>query len=489
MRFLVRSLFGLLLVALSIAFLAAGGFAVKAALEARSAGPGQAPKGRERVFAANVVTLEFGAIAPALTAYGQLRATRELELRAPAAGTIADLSRNFVEGGQVAAGEVLVRLDPTEAKANRDSAAASKAEAEAQLALAKRSLTLAHDDLAAAERQAELRRAALDRQRSIGAKGFGTTADAETAELAVSAAEQAVLSRRSALSAAEAGLDQAQNALRRAEIALSEAERKLAETEIRADFAGQLSGVTPVAGRLVANNEILGTLIDPTALEVAFRVSTAQFSRLTDAAGALVPLPVEVSLDAGATRITVPARLERAGAAVETGQAGRLLFARLGAVQGLKAGDFVTVSLSMPVLENVALLPAAAVGADGKVLVLGEEDRLRAEVVEVVHRQGNDVLIRASGLRAGQEVVAERSPLLGEGLKLRPLRQGADGRALAPEKPAQVVLDAERRARLIAAVEANSRMPAEAKARMLSALQQDTVPADMVERIESRMGG
>jgi hypothetical protein len=52
-----------------------------------------------------------------------------------------------------------------------------------------------------------------------------------------------------------------------------------------------------------------------------------------------------------------------------------------------------------------------------------------------------------------------------------------------------VALTPERRAALIAAVEANERMPEEAKARILAQLGQEAVPARMVERIEGRMGG
>ena len=52
-----------------------------------------------------------------------------------------------------------------------------------------------------------------------------------------------------------------------------------------------------------------------------------------------------------------------------------------------------------------------------------------------------------------------------------------------------IALDPERRAALVAAVEGNSRIPAEAKSRLLATLQQDEVPAEVVARIESRMGG
>lgn len=488
MRFLTRSLVGLFLLALTLGLLAAGGYTVKSALDARGTGGKRPPPAQERVFAANVLTLDFGTEVPELTAYGSLRAVRELELRAPVAGTVAALSANFVEGGQVSAGEVLVQIDPAEAEAARDSAAASKAEAEAALAQAGRNLALAHDDLAAAERQAELRTAALERQRTIGEKGFGKATDVETAELAQSAAEQAVLNRRSALSSAEAGLDQAKNALRRAEIALGEAERKLADTTIKAEFSGQLSGVSLVQGRVVSNNEMLGTLIDPTALEVAFRVSTAQFARLSDASGALVPAKAEVLLEQGAAPIIGQAQLVRAGAAVEAGQAGRMLYARLAGTHGFKPGDFVTVKLAEPAMERVANVPAAAVGADGTVLLLGEGERLQAVPVQVVHRQGERVLIRAEALSDGQEIVSERTPLLGEGLKLRPLRT-TPGAALVPEAAPTVALDSERRARLIAFVEANTRMPSETKARTLAQLQLPEVPLDVVERLEARIGG
>ena len=83
-------------------------------------------------------------------------------------------------------------------------------------------------------------------------------------------------------------------------------------------------------------------------------------------------------------------------------------------------------------------------------------------------------------------MVAERTPLLGAGIKIRPLRPGA---STEPEAPAMVELDPERRAKLVAFVEGNARMPAEAKARILGQLEKDQVPARMVERIESRMGG
>ena len=89
-----------------------------------------------------------------------------------------------------------------------------------------------------------------------------------------------------------------------------------------------------------------------------------------------------------------------------------------------------------------------------------------------------------SGLN-GREVVEARSPLLGAGISVKPLR----GDRSIPDAPAMLELSEERRAKLIAFIEGNKRMPAEAKARVLARLAEPQVPARMVERIEGRMGG
>ncbi|MEL6210297.1 MAG: efflux transporter periplasmic adaptor subunit, partial [Pseudomonadota bacterium] len=74
------------------------------------------------------------------------------------------------------------------------------------------------------------------------------------------------------------------------------------------------------------------------------------------------------------------------------------------------------------------------------------------------------------------------------GIKVRPLRPGS-AEETEPPKDELVELDADRRARLVAFVEGNQRMPQDAKERVLAQLRQDRVPMQVVARIESRMGG
>lgn len=480
MRFFGRSLTGLVLFAVTLGLLGLAAEIVASALRGRAADSGSAPPEQERVLAANVLRLTPGEVTPVLTAFGEVQARRVLDLRARQAGVVVWVSERFRNGAAVEAGEAVVRLDPvpaTEAlalaRANADEAAATAVEAAA-------AVILAQDDLAAAQAQAVLRRQALARQQDLLARGAGSSQAVETAELAVSGADQAVLSRRQSVASATARVDQAAVAVTRAGIAVSEAERAVAATELRAEFAGRVDGASLVPGMQVGAGEVLGRIIDAGALDVTVRLSTAQFGLLAQADGGIAAGRVEVVLDAGPVRIAAVGRLDRVGAAVGEGQTGRLIFVALEAAAGLRPGDFVTVRVEEAALADAALIPASAVGRDGSVLALGPDDRLEAVPVEVLRRQGDDVILGVGAL-AGREIVAERSVLLGAGIRIKPVRANGDAAVLT--------LTDERRAALVALVVADASLPEAEKALLVEQLNAADVPAGLVADLERRAGG
>jgi hypothetical protein len=238
-------------------------------------------------------------------------------------------------------------------------------------------------------------------------------------------------------------------------------------------------------GGTVTNNEKIGQLVDLLALEVAFRVSTSQHRRLLDDGDKLRAAEVSVTLDLLGAEMRSSGEITREAAVVGEGLTGRLLFASLATSKGLRPGDFVTVNITEPALNWVARLPATAVSGNNQVLVIGEDGRLSEADIALVRRQGDDVLVRSREL-SGAQIVAERSPLLGAGIKVRVLR--AEGEA-PPAEPETIALDPERRAKLIAFVEANKRMPKQVKVRLLAQLQEPEVRKEVVERLEGRMGG
>ena len=485
MRFLRKSLMGLFLVGTTLAIFAFAFVMVRSAIENKDDGQRRGGGQRERTFAVNVVPFEAGKQIPVLKVFGEIQSQRSLDLRAAVSGAVIDLHPNFQNGGQVQKGDILLRIDPSNAETGLALVQADMADAQADMREATRALQLASDEVSAAKEQAALRLKALKRQNDLVERGFGTEASVETAEFAASSAKQAILSRRQSFQATEARLDQTKARLIRVKISLAEAERNLRDTVLRATFSGSLANVTVVKGGTVTNNERIGQLVDPLALEVAFRVSTSQHQRLLNDDGVLRNSKISATLDVLGAEMKTEGALTREAAVVGEGLTGRLLFASLANVKGLRPGDFVTVDITEPALSWVAKLPASALSGSNKVLVVGDDERLKEAEVTLIRRQGDDVLVRSRELQDAK-VVAERSPVLGTGIKVRVL-SAEEGQE--PEAPSMVALGPERRAKLIAFVEGNKYIPKDAKNRILDQLKKPEVPNEMVERLESRMGG
>ncbi|MCO4823712.1 MAG: HlyD family efflux transporter periplasmic adaptor subunit [Amylibacter sp.] len=479
MRFITRSLMGLMLMTLTLALLALAGNSIVSAYKNKSSSGFGNREARERVFTVEVVEVTLGVQFPEIQTFGEVVSGRTLELRAAATGELVQISDSFREGGLVKQGEILFQTDPSNAQSRLLISENELAEAEADLADARRNLTLAKDEVTAAENQLSLRNKAMERQDRLRQRGVGTDAAMEVAELATSNAEQALLSKRLSLANALAKISRAETLLGRRQINVDEASRLLADTTVKAEFDGVLSDISVVLGRLVSANEKLGSLIDPTALEIAFRVSNDEFRALEG--GGLQQAEVRVSLG---TDASFSGQIDRVSAAVAQGKTGRELFAQVqnAATLNIQPGDFVSVVVREPVLENVAKIPAISASTSGEVLIVGDENRLENATVEILRKSGNDLIVRADDI-AGRQLVLARAPQLGEGIRVNPRAPG--GPAIEAKK--MVKLDADRRDKILTALKANKRLPEAVRDRLIKQFGQDEVPADALERVESRM--
>ncbi|MEM7614582.1 MAG: HlyD family efflux transporter periplasmic adaptor subunit [Pseudomonadota bacterium] len=486
----MRSLAGIFLLGLTVGLLSYAGYSFYSGIEARSQDEGRGRAARERVFTATTDVLRLQTATPDITAFGEVTSRRSLEIRTATGGRVLELAPQFRDGGEVAEGDVLLRIDPANAESAVAVAEADLAEARAEATETRTRVVLAEADLRASEQTRDLRLQSLERQQAIQNRGAGTSTAVEDAEIALASAEQAVVGRQQALAQAQSARELAEITINRRAIALADAERALVDTVVRAPFDGLLSAADALPGGMMSANERIGTLTDVASLEVSFRVTTAQFSRLR---GSVIGTEVEATLDLGDIPLTLRGTVDRAGSAVGEGLTGRVLYAQVeGGDAILRPGDFLTVTLPEPALSDVAVLPATAIDTNGELLVVGEEDRLEPVQVTVLRRQGDDVIV--SGAPEGQTYVLARGPQLGEGVRIRPLTITPDAEAPADVTPAvaetaAMDLEPERRARLIAFVEGNRRMPEEVKARLLSQLEAPQVPLQVVERLERRMGG
>ena len=491
MRFLSRLLVGLFILALTVSILILAGGQLMNAMRDSDGDQRRRPPGFERIFAANVDFLTSETITPFISTFGTVQSSRSVEIRASVGGTLVELSPHFRNGGHVAAGDLVFQIDPAKSRSALALTESQLLEARSELAAARAAMELAKAEVEITKTQRELRVQALSREQSLQTSGMGTGVAVENAAQALASAEQALLGREQALATVDTRIWRAESAVERSEISLADAQRNLAETRVLAPFAGVLGEVSGVLGRLVSSNEKLAVLSDPSAMEVEFRLSYAQFSRLVGPQGKILQDRIITMFDRGEMAPVIGATIVRIGAEVGEGQTGRLVYAQLdaNAESLIIPGDFLEIRIEESPVTGVAQVPASAVSSDGLMLILGENERLEEIPVTVLRRQGDVMIVK--DIPFGREYITERVAQLGSGIQVRPLRPGdaeeTPAISVAPAAPEMIVLDKERRARLIASIQENQRMPEDAKARLLEQLNAPEIAREVVERLESRM--
>ena len=474
MRFLFRAFGGLMLLVLALTLLGVAGITVKDALTEKAENTLKKRFNTERTYTAYVDRLSPTEISPKIIAYGEAKSWRSLELRATSSGRLVFLSKNFREGGMVDAGETLFKIDPREAADLVKVAEVNLLDARAEHNEAKSALSLIKLDLNHSEEQLNLRQIAVERQRSLNKSGIVTTAALENSELLLSNAFQSVSNKKKLLSQGTARIERAKISVTRANISLEQARRQLLDSEYRAPFAGIISSVSVVPGRLLNKNEQLGVLIDSKALEVGFQVSNLEFARMIDDKGTVIPLTIKVSKDTQENSFHLSGIIQRVGAEVLPGTAGRQVFASLIGDRGgmIRPGDFLIVEIEELPLKNVAIIPSEAIDKDGKLLLIGENNRLEEVNVIVLRRQSDKVII--GEVPFGREYVIDRPPYLDAGLKVKVIR------------PADLK---NKRAALIELVQKNKKMPKEIKETILKQLDEPKVPLSLINRFKSQREG
>lgn len=515
MRVLARALTGIALTCITVGLIGASAWRLHDAVT--SADKRKRPPARERSYAIDAGQLTATRVAPIVTAYGQVQAWKTLEIRAPAAGPVTEISENFRDGLVVEKGELLFRIDPEIAERRVIDAKAALAQAETERAEAQQSRRHMQAEVASAKAQLAVRNGDLERKTTLFQKKLLPAASLDEARLSVSAAEQGVVAKEQAMLALEGRIEKAEAGVERARLSLSDAQRALNDTSYRAPFTGRLTDVALTLGRRLSQNEKLAELIDPQALEVSFPVRNADIARLLDPARPqrLLPLPVTATLDLVTEDIVVEGTLERT-AAVAPVQTGRTVFARLGGgnAAALSPGDFVTVRITEPAIDNVAVIPAEAASVDGRILVVGEDGRLEDVKTRIVRRQADTLIVADAPF--GKAYALRRLPYLAPGIKVDtrdksretpPVASANDGNAGAAaassgtagerrgrrdrggarEDGEVVAIDEARRAALIAHVKANVRMSEDRKQRILDELAKPQPSRRVVERIEQQI--
>ena len=491
MNFLLRSFLGLIILSITLGFLVFGSFVLIEALKKRSEKSDNRRFQKERVFAVNVETLNKQIASPKILSYGEIYSKRMLEIRPLVSGRLDYVSEKFVEGGYVKSGDILFRLNQKDYLNDLEIAEIDLEDTKAQLSEAISKLDYANLEFEVSESQLNLRKNALDRQTQLAESGLITSSQLENTQLAYSSSKQQFLNKQNLVKSSKNAIDKLEIQLKRRSISIDKAKRNLDETEIKAPFDGIIASVNILPGSVINKNEKLGTLLDPNSLEVMFNLSANEFARVIDKDGKLLNLDITAYLKLSNKNIPFSGKIERINPEIINIGSGRKLFAsiNLGENKTLRPGDFVVLEIKEPSLKNITVLPSSAVTIDGKIFILEEDNRLKEIEVTILRRQGNEVIV--SGAPTEKEYVMQRSPQLGNGLKIKPLRKKdreISNSVNLSKNNEFVIISSEKQKKLINIVDKLDRMPKSVKDRLYEEINSGKIKAKTLKRLEKKTG-
>jgi len=373
----------------------------------------------ERVWQVETDIVKFADVQPVLKLYGDVVAGRTVELRALVAGEILEVGARFRDGGAIQTGELVARIDDFDYRVALLERQAQLAEADARIDEIKIRQKSHRDALLRDREILDLQQRDLQRVKKLKNRGVGTDRALDNAMLQIARQQQIIANRRNEINAEAARLAQQEALILRLEAGISRLERDLERTVLRAPFDGYLYDITAEIGKRLSVNDRIARLIDVNRLEVAIHLSDSQFGRLISSGETLPGRRAEVIWSIGGGEVKMYGRIDRVAPTINAASGGVDAYAVLegaAAIKSIRPGAFVTVMVPDKVYRQVARLPETALTNDLAVFAV-VNSRLERRMVEVVARQGNDVLLRGD-IQDGAIIVRHLFAEAGPGVKV-----------------------------------------------------------------------
>lgn len=322
---------------------------------------------------------------------GTVKARTQTQLVSEVTGVVLEVSDQYVVGGVFDAGDILMRLDPTDYEVTLQ-------RAQAQLISRQALLELEKARAAQASKEWEM----TGRPRS------------EAPLLAI---------RQPYLAEAEANILQA-----KAEV--KQAQRKLDRTTIRAPYDGMVSAKNVDVGQYVTVGSRLGETFAIDFAEVRLPLTEKDLSKMEPLTFQGIPVSDNVILkgSVNGTQAVWNARAVRSEGVVNTTNRSQYLVARVSDPYGLKRskqinssplliGTFVKAKLEGRLLKNVFKVPRSGLLQGSKVATVDDAQRLRIKAVEISF--ADDDYYYVTGLEDGTEIAVSAIGTPIEGLQLQ----------------------------------------------------------------------
>ncbi len=308
-------------------------------------------------------TVQRGRLTETAAASGKIEPAVQVDVKSRASGEVAEVL--VKEGDKVEAGQLLVRLDKTDALRDLETAKVALSRAKADLVSAQASVKVAELDQknnkasqGIAEKSAEL--------------GLGSSDAARTAAHATNVAGANLTLKR-------AQLNSSQLALQTAELGVQDAETQLKQTDIVAPIAGTVLSIGVEKGSIVSSalTNVSGgsavlTIADLSDLRIIGSIDEAQISRVAPGQ------KVDIRVDAYPSRVF-------------TGEVDRV------SPLGVETSSVVTFDVEIKVTDKEASLLRSGMSADVEIVTIEQSDVLLVPLAAVQSKNKRKFVQLASG--------------------------------------------------------------------------------------------
>lgn len=345
-----------------------------------------------------VVQAARGDLSPGLFGIGTVAAQRAYVVGPTVAGRV---KRVLVDvGDAVRAGQLLAEMEPVDLDARVTAADAAMSRADGAVATSAAQLrdAVSRQQLAASE---------VRRYVDLGNKGFVSAS-------VIDSKRQQQASADAQVAAAEASLASARQDVARLDAERAGARQQRGNVRLLAPVDGMVTARDAEPGSTVVAGQAVLKLVDPASLRVRTRVDQGR------SVGLRAGLPAQVVLRARPDE-SLPGKLSRVDPLSDSVTEERVADVVFDVLPpGLSIGDMAEVTLQLPTLNDVLLVPNAALrqraGRTG--VWLRADGRLRFVAAKAGARSLDGRVQILDGLKAGEEVVLHSERDLDDGSRI-----------------------------------------------------------------------
>lgn len=390
-----------------------------------------------------VIILKKKPFSSHVTAYGNVEPTVVFQGKAEVGGKVTYVHPALRKGGSIAAGTVVVRVNPIDYKLtlekNRSDLTASKSQLEQVMqerASARSSLSLATANLRLGLKE-------LQRIQTIWNRRLIARSQLDAEEQKVLQLRQKVSDSQGKLNTYASRIKNAKANIRRALQQVKGGKTTLGRTQVTLPFDARISVANLDKGEIIAAGSVLFEAINTDAVEIKAELPISQLqillstsprnSRALKANNTTLlrslNLTARVKLVGGNDQAVWTGRVARFSESVNPTRRTTSVMVVVEhpnktTMKGrppLLKGMYVAITLSTPAINSL-VIPRKAIHS-GRAFVVNKDQQLEIRPLDIQSRQGNVAIVR-KGLKAGDQLIVNDLIPIIEGMPLTPLVQG-----------------------------------------------------------------